>query len=116
MHYRQCGHKRVVKRAMNVLYFASRPPYQVNVGLPSVTNAQMVKISVSKYRRTFHNSFTNPNRTKSRAKGRLKLGFHIRGKRKRLAAAACGCGTRYANDLIPYIRLHMRLHSLLLSE
>ena len=33
--------------------------------------------------------------------GILKLGFHIRGKRKRLAAAACGCGMRYANDLIP---------------
>ena len=27
-----------------------------------------------------------------------KLGFHIRGKRKRLAFAACGCGIRYAND------------------
>ena len=47
---------------------------------------------------------------------RLKLGFHIRGKRKRLAAAASGCGMRYANDLIPYIRLPMRLHSLFLSE
>ena len=46
----------------------------------------------------------------------LKLGFHIRGKRKRLAAAASGCGMRYANDLIPYIRLPMRLHSLFLSE
>ena len=46
----------------------------------------------------------------------LKLGFHIRGKRKRLAAAVCGCGMRYANDLIPYIRLPMRLHSLFLSE
>ena len=48
--------------------------------------------------------------------GALKLGFHIRGKRKRLAAAVCGCGMRYANDLIPYIRLPMRLHSLFLSE
>ena len=46
----------------------------------------------------------------------LKLGFHIRGKRKRLAAAACGYGMRYANDLIPYIRLPMRLHSLFLFE
>ena len=46
----------------------------------------------------------------------IKLGFHIRGKRKRHAAAACGCGMRYANDLIPYIRLPMRLHSLFLSE
>ena len=45
----------------------------------------------------------------------LKLGFHIRGKRKRVATAACGCGMRYANDLIPYIRLPMRLHSLLLN-
>ena len=44
------------------------------------------------------------------------LGFHIRGKRKRIAAAACGYGMRYANDLIPYIRLPMRLHSLFLSE
>ena len=88
MHYRPGGHKRVVKRAMNVLYFASRPPYKVDVGLPSVTNAHntsiicppvfayayfhhiMVKISVRKYRRTFHYCFTNPNRTKSRAKGR----------------------------------------------
>ena len=33
----------------------------------------------------------------------LKLGFHIRGKRKRHAAAACGCGMRYANDVIPYM-------------
>ena len=47
---------------------------------------------------------------------RLKLGLHIRGKRKRHAAAACGCGMRYANDLIPYIRLPMRLYSLFLSE
>ena len=72
MHYRPGGHKRVVKRANNVLYFTSRPPYKVNVGLPSVTNAHkiMVKISVRKYRRTFHYCFTNPNRTKSRAKGR----------------------------------------------
>ena len=46
----------------------------------------------------------------------VKLGFHIRGKRKRLAAAACGCGKRYANDLIPYIRLPMRLHSVFLCE
>ena len=46
----------------------------------------------------------------------VKLGFHLRGKRKRLAAAACGYGMRYANDLIPYIRLPMRLHSLFLSE
>ena len=46
----------------------------------------------------------------------FKLGFHIRGKRKRLAAAECGCGMRYANDLIPYIRLPMRLHSLFLCE
>ena len=46
----------------------------------------------------------------------LKLGFHIRGKRKRLAAAACGYGMRYANDMSPYIRLPMRLHSLFLSE
>ena len=46
----------------------------------------------------------------------LKLGFHIRGKRKRLAAAACGYGMRYANDLIPYTRLPMRLYSLFLSE
>ena len=36
----------------------------------------------------------------------LKLGFHLRGKRKRLAAAACGCGMRYANDLIPYTFTH----------
>ena len=50
----------------------------------------------------------------------IKLGFHIhvRGKHKRLAAAASGYGMRYANDLIPYIglRLPMRLHSLFLSE
>ena len=46
----------------------------------------------------------------------VKLGFHIRGKGKRLAAAACGYGMRYANDLIPYIRLPTRLHSLFLSE
>ena len=46
----------------------------------------------------------------------FKLGFHIRGKRKRLADAACGCGMRYANDMIPYIRLPMRLNSLFLSE
>ena len=31
---------------------------------------------------------------------RLKLGFHIRGKRKRHAAAACRCGMRYANDMM----------------
>ena len=37
---------------------------------------------------------------------RIKLGFHIRGKRKRLAVAACGCGMRYANDLIPYTFTH----------
>ena len=36
----------------------------------------------------------------------IKLGFHIRGKRKRLAAAARGCGMRYANDLIPYTFTH----------
>ena len=47
---------------------------------------------------------------------KLKLGFHISGKRKRHAAAACGCGMRYAYGLIPYIRLPMRLHSLFLSE
>ena len=46
----------------------------------------------------------------------LKLGFHIRGKRLRHAAAACGCGMRYANDMIPYTRLPMRLHSLFLTE
>ena len=43
----------------------------------------------------------------------LELVFHIRGKRKRLAAY--GCGMRYANDLIPYIRLPIRLHSLFLN-
>ena len=30
----------------------------------------------------------------------------LRGKRKRHAAAACGCGMRYANDLIPYIYVY----------
>ena len=42
----------------------------------------------------------------------LKIGFHIRGKRKRLAAAECGMRMRYvvymwyANDLIPYTFTH----------
>ena len=36
----------------------------------------------------------------------VKLGFHIRGQRKRLADAACGYGMQYANDLIPYTFTH----------